>query len=208
MRRLSARVAANRRNARKSTGPTSAPGKARSAQNALRHGLAVSAATAPDLAAPIEDLARYIAGPDASAARLALARVLAQSEIDLVRTRQARLALLMDPRARVTGPSADDMLRGLRALGHLLPKLARGVLSESPPPLNDADSARLSQVDRLNARLELAQSPPDLIDALPVVLPKLLRLDRYDQRARSRRHKALVGFRAALDAEGAMMEGE
>lgn len=51
-----ARLDANRRNALRSTGPRSAAGKARSAQNALKHGLA---SLSPDNFLAIEDRAAF-----------------------------------------------------------------------------------------------------------------------------------------------------
>jgi hypothetical protein len=61
---------ANRANAKSSTGPKTAPGKARSAQNALRHGLNVSTLSDPALAPLAEAMARRIAGHDADAEAL------------------------------------------------------------------------------------------------------------------------------------------
>jgi hypothetical protein len=52
---------ANRANAKSSTGPKTASGKARSAQNALRHGLNVSTLLDPALAPLAEAMARRIA---------------------------------------------------------------------------------------------------------------------------------------------------
>src|SRR6202011_2459882 len=52
--------AANRRNARSSTGPRTAAGKARVTQNALRHGLNVAVADDPLLTEDVERLARAI----------------------------------------------------------------------------------------------------------------------------------------------------
>jgi hypothetical protein len=62
-------VAANRRNARVSTGPKTLAGKARSARNARRHGLNQSARRDGALACTIAALARSIAGPDAGGER-------------------------------------------------------------------------------------------------------------------------------------------
>ena len=51
---------ANRANARRSTGPTSARGKARAAQNARRHGLSQDILADPVLAREVEDLAQRL----------------------------------------------------------------------------------------------------------------------------------------------------
>jgi hypothetical protein len=87
-------VEANRRNARASTGPTSVTGKTQSAGNARRHGLAIPISTDPALAADTEALAHALAGEDADAERLALARRVAEAQIDLVRVRSARRDLI------------------------------------------------------------------------------------------------------------------
>jgi hypothetical protein len=87
-------VEANRRNARASTGPKSATGKARSAGNARRHGLAVPICTDRALAAEAEALARALVGGDPDAERLALARHVAEAQIDVVRVRGVRRDIL------------------------------------------------------------------------------------------------------------------
>ena len=81
---------AARHNARISTGPKSSAGKARVAQNARSHGLNLPALCHPAWSGEIEALAREIAGADAGAERLALARPIAAAQIDLVRARRAR----------------------------------------------------------------------------------------------------------------------
>jgi hypothetical protein len=88
------RRAANRANARASTGPKTSDGKARSAQNARRHGLNLSALGDPSHSGAIDALARVIAGAEAGARRLRLAYRIAAAQIDLVRARRARHDLL------------------------------------------------------------------------------------------------------------------
>jgi hypothetical protein len=88
------RLAANRANARASTGPKTRDGKARSAQNARRHGLTLSALGDPSHAGTIDALARVIASAYAGARRLKLAYRIAAAQIDLVRARRARHDLL------------------------------------------------------------------------------------------------------------------
>jgi hypothetical protein len=55
----------NRLNAKSSTGPKTKTGKARAAQNALRHGLNVRVLADLALTSQVETMARKIAGPDA-----------------------------------------------------------------------------------------------------------------------------------------------
>jgi hypothetical protein len=89
------RRAANRANARGSTGPKTRDGKARSAQNGRRHGLRATLGT-PAYANEIDALARVIAGADAGARRLRLAYRIAAAQIDLVRARRVRHGLLCE----------------------------------------------------------------------------------------------------------------
>ena len=85
---------ANRRNARASTGPRTAAGKARAAQNARKHGLRVPALRDPEKTRNIGELARKLAGPNADPQRFAAACQLVAAQIDLLDIREARLPLL------------------------------------------------------------------------------------------------------------------
>ena len=84
------KIRANRANARASTGPKTAQGRARTARNALRHGLSLPVYSDPTLSEEVEALAREIAGPDATAEIQGLARQIAEAQIDLRRVRCAR----------------------------------------------------------------------------------------------------------------------
>jgi hypothetical protein len=84
------KIAANRQNARVSTGPKSVAGKARSARNARRHGLSIPIWRDRSLASEAEALAREIVGDDASPVTLRLARRVAEAQIDIIRVRKAR----------------------------------------------------------------------------------------------------------------------
>ena len=89
-----ARAEANRRNARRSTGPRTREGMARVARNALRHGLAVPVAALPEYDDALKQLTTLIVGEDADAARLEAARRVAEATVDLRRIHTAKLALM------------------------------------------------------------------------------------------------------------------
>ena len=64
----------NRNNGSKGRGPQTAGGKARSSQNAFRHGLSVSVLKEPAMCAEVEKLARALAGPGCDDFHLGQAR--------------------------------------------------------------------------------------------------------------------------------------
>jgi hypothetical protein len=88
------KIAANRANARASTGPKTTQGRTRSARNALRHALSLPIYSDPALSEEVEALAHEIAGLDANAEMQELARRVAEAQIDLRRVRIARHDLL------------------------------------------------------------------------------------------------------------------
>ena len=86
-----ARLAANRRNALKSTGPRTAAGKKRSSKNALRHGLSVQIFLTPEETQINSELVRAFR---AATGQAFLANAAAEAHLHLIRVRQARLELL------------------------------------------------------------------------------------------------------------------
>jgi hypothetical protein len=88
------KLRANRANARASTGPRTPAGKARTARNAWRHGLAISILSNPQLTSEVEALARDIAGPHANPEIVELSLPVAEAQIDIARVRRARYDLL------------------------------------------------------------------------------------------------------------------
>ena len=85
------RVAANRANAKKSTGPRTANGKRRTSRNSLRHGLAVPTIQDVESEQKVKRLAAMICGEGAGPMEKDLATTIAECQVMLARVRAARV---------------------------------------------------------------------------------------------------------------------
>lgn len=83
------KIAANRNNARKSTGPRTTEGRARASRNAFRHGLASTAPRGIELSARLDRMAKSICGEGAPVAQYEQAVIIAECEIRLRNVRTA-----------------------------------------------------------------------------------------------------------------------
>ena len=172
------KINTNRANARASTGPKTARGRARSARNAFRHGLSIPIESDQVLCEQMQALTRQIAGLDASVHIQILAHRIAEAQVDLLRVRYQRHRLLSEELSNSDYQSPAIMRKKLaavagfaRAFGGYTPLPA--VLDSKPE-----DPFKLATILSDNAR-------------------QLQALDRYERRALSRRKFAI----RALDAE-------
>ena len=99
------KIAANRQNARKSTGPRTERGKSQVRGNALRHGLAQMTPPASSVPARIERIARAIAGEGAPSSLYEQALAIAESEDMLLRVRAAGVAVVERAKEMIEPPS-------------------------------------------------------------------------------------------------------
>ena len=143
------KIAANRRNSSRSTGPRTAYGKARARRNALRHGLAAIGVSDSAIPVEIDRLAALICGKDAGPVIREQALIIAEGNITLSRVRAARTAVL-EQMSGVAAAPARDALKSPTRLGAMAGSYVR----------------------------------------------QLVRLERYERRAFSRRKRAMRAFSA------------
>ncbi len=145
-----ARIRANRLNAKKSTGPRTAAGRARVAQNALVHGLDAVAMPDKRLRAEIDRLTHLIAGQGADEDVVAAARNIARAQVELGQIRQVRFYFWKCVlEAEKTGGNKRAKLPRLRkrdSIGRLLRMIDKQT-DVYPTPLE-----RLARLDRNERR--------------------------------------------------------
>jgi hypothetical protein len=157
---LSARkLAANRRNTVSSTGPRTGSGKSRSSRNALKHGLAIAIGQDPVQSEAMACLAKAIAGQMPNPEGLALSRLAADAQLELLRVRSYRTDLIN---------------------------------TEIVARKRDAASARTGPEES-----EGGKTFADPV-ALLACLDRLVRLERYERRAFSRRNRAFRDLESYL----------
>ena len=171
-------IAANRRNAAKSTGPRSAAGKQRAGGNAVRHGL-FSLATRRSALEEIEALAHSLAGEGAGDIPLAHARSAAEADIEVKRARRVRLALIervesfssLEVRFFPTDPREEFRL------------IKRETWSGRGRPPKPQPEDFLASMP--------ATGPERTLEAMQKALPELVKLSDYERRAAARRDRAI-----------------
>jgi hypothetical protein len=160
------KIAANRNNAIRSTGPRTARGKLEVRRNATRHALAATTTQAPTLALQVERIAKAICGGDDSALKLSQARDIAESQVLLTRTRAARFAamqsLVMIVRSGDEGTTQSHEMK-------------------LKPDLHPADPQPDAVTDKRG----------DTGGTVRKILTEMTKHDRYERRASSRRQRAI-----------------
>jgi hypothetical protein len=172
-------IAANRRNARRSTGPRSTSGKKRTSQNAYQHGL-TTPLSHTEVARAVETLAGQIAGDRADKIALALAHDAAAAELELGRVRRVKVALVervaalgrLDVPKRFASPKDEAAWIMQHYFGATLWK-GRPKFALDPVPAMPS------------------QEPARTAEAVRRMLPVLLKLHRYESRAVTRRDRAI-----------------
>lgn len=220
------KIAANRRNGRKSRGPRTAAGKFVGSRNALRHGLAAITHRAPVPIADIERFAKALCGDDKDQELYEHALAIAREEYVLRAIGEQQRAVV----ERLREPTAIAPARGDNSI-----KLAKARLRQADEAyaelvnLRDAllekykdqlaadaaeddwlnlmctitflvdqeeECAAENAKDQCHVATEIEEGPRerDDIEAIEEAAPDLVRLDRYERRARSRQDHAIRMF--------------
>lgn len=162
------KVAANRRNAKKSTGPRTKGGRARTSRNAQRHGLAALNAANTVALDVIKRIADRLCDEDAEPMQYEQATIIAECQLNLARVRSVRVATI--ERMRITAGNPSDKS------------------GDQPQP-------RDQMIDSANKRgaIKFVGEPAsrDDLECVRLALPELAALERYERRAISRRKRAI-----------------
>jgi hypothetical protein len=177
-------IAANRGNARKSTGPRSGAGKQRASQNAYRHGLTLSIVSSAAVTKQLDKLVRKIAGDTKDPILLERARALAQAELDLARVRRAKVALI--ERASAFGELDPPPFTIAQRLADLHAQIRAFNAAIRPPITFPKPIDPFATMPR--------QEPDRSAEAIRRVLPELRKLERYERRAAAQRDRAVFSL--------------
>jgi hypothetical protein len=139
--------AANRANAKKSSGPKSRAGKIRSSRNAYRHGLSAPARRDETWTGSVDEGARTIVESTGGAINPGQAVLIAQAELEVQRARTALIA------ATACLDNSDDVLHSTRT-GGLLP-LAQNLIMA---PDEKGEAVALKRLHRYASRRGEARS--------------------------------------------------
>jgi len=161
------KIRANRENARASTGPKTAQGRARAARNHFRHGLSLPVDSDPTWPEEVQALAREIDGTNVNVDIQDLAHRVAEAHLDLRRIRHARHRLLSHA---MSDPYYDS-----RANTRDKVAVLRVLLRKNAPDVSMAALERFLDSS--------SEGPQKFAIILAQEARQLLTMDRYEPRA-------------------------
>jgi hypothetical protein len=168
-------IEANRRNSKKSTGPRSPGGKKRVGRNAYKHGLATTASE--KFTREVEQLARKISVRAGGVVAYEAARSVAEASLDLARARRVKICFI-------------DHVAALLEVDPLTPAKPAKVWFQLKQIGLGTKDMRSRRTNIPIAKSE-ASHHRALNEAMVRALSELMKINRYEVRAASRRCKAI-----------------
>jgi hypothetical protein len=208
------KVAANRRNAAKSTGPRTRHGKATVSRNALRHGLRSVTFDPGHRPEKIERIARLIAGNASVGVRYEQAIIVAESSLLISRIRSFRVKAIERFRERLSSPffpgsplpqeidglvrrSALGNKRAEREIVGRWVKATEAGVKALKASVKELCRGNVSPLIAFSDSFEHgAPTPRTDAECVLLALSELRALERHERRALSRRRRAIRIFDA------------
>lgn len=166
-------IAANRRNATKSTGPRSSAGKKRASRNAYRYGLSLPITASATLGQELENRAREIAAERDGAIKLERARAIVEPELYLGRMGRVKVALIDNMLALGDVDAVPDFSNSDAGVVRVLRVAGRGIVT-----------VRVAAPMTIEETEQWAQ-------AMRRALPVLVKIQRYERRAAAQQARAI-----------------
>jgi hypothetical protein len=191
------KIAANRRNSRKSTGPRTTAGKATASRNAFRHGFSSQTEVRTELSPELERHAKALCEDANDPLLFAQALVVARNEQVLQAIASQRLAVierLRDPRF-IALAKGDNSLKLVKAIAARLRDPAYDDYAAVRQRLNDPNRRPVAHtwtVD-LDAASKLIKERNEQ-EAVEEAAPDLVRLERHYRRVSSQQRRAIQQF--------------
>jgi hypothetical protein len=188
-----AQIAANRRNAQRSSGPKSSAGKARVARNATWHSLAARIVAGTPATERVRQVADAMIGngPRTEASE-AFARIAAEAQQTIEQVAGVRASIFELTQPTVRSYRRTRVQRVLvqikRNLAGLKPEAAELVGKQTIQSFLDLIAFKEAEESLWQPETETERQ----VVVLQEVAARLLRLDRYERRALSRRRRALL----------------
>jgi hypothetical protein len=194
-------IASNRRNAKRSKGPTSSDGKRRSSHNALRHGLSAVAYHAATFTKEAEQMVKAICAGDSDPFVIEQATVIADSQLTLRMIRDQKIAAI----ERLHDPLEVAIVKGDKRVAAAKAAFQQGRIAYYE--LSQLMHKLIKQGTHFYASFQPEKfgpnepawryeplTPRDEHEAVSEALPDLERLLRYERRALSRQRRAVLAL--------------